>query len=119
MPRFVGLFDVPPQRVAVVDDEAGNRSLARNEITEAIFDFTKQDDAAEHQLLTPNADGLLFVPERGQYPVIFTPNDEFTGETVQLAVMTRAIEGLVAYLRHLGMNRGSGRRGGGKEGCRT
>ena len=32
------------------------------------------------------------MPERGKYPVIFTPNDEYTGE-VQLAVMTPELEG--------------------------
>ena len=31
MPRFVGLFDVPGQRVAIVDDDAGNRTLERND----------------------------------------------------------------------------------------
>ena len=93
MPRFVGLFDVPGQRVAIVDDDAGNRTLERNEVTEAIFDFDKKGTAAEHRRLTPNAEGLLFVPERGKYPVIFTPNDEYTGETVQLAVMTPELEG--------------------------
>ena len=48
MPRFVGLFDVPSQRVAIVDDDAGNRTLERNEVTEAIFDFDKKGTAAEH-----------------------------------------------------------------------
>jgi cytochrome c oxidase cbb3-type subunit I/II len=109
MPRFVWLFDVPPQRVNIVDDDAGNRTLDRNEVTEAIFDFTKKDVAAEHLRLTPNAEGLLFVPQRGKYPVIFTPNEEYTGQTVQLALMTRELEGLVAYLQKLGMNRGKWR----------
>ena len=45
MPRFVGLFDVPSQRVAIVDDDAGNRTLERNEVTEAIFDFDKKGTA--------------------------------------------------------------------------
>ena len=109
MPRFVGLFDAPEQRVAIVDDDAGNRTLERNEVTEAIFDFDQEGTAAEHLRLTPNAEGLLFVPERGKYPVIFTPNDEYTGETVQLAVMTDELEGLIAYLQKLGMNRGKWR----------
>ena len=43
MPRFVGLFEVPSQRVAIVDDDAGNRTLERNEVTEAIFDQEKGD----------------------------------------------------------------------------
>ena len=79
MPRFVGLFDAPSERVAIVDDDAGNRTLERNAVTEAIFDFDMKGTAAEHLRLTPNAEGLLFVPERGKYPVIFTPNDEYTG----------------------------------------
>lgn len=109
MPRFVGLFDVLPERVNIVDDDAGNRTLERNEATETVFDFTKKDAVPEHLRLTPNAEGLLFVPERGKYPVIFTPNDEYTGETVQLAIMTRELEGLIAYLQKLGMNRGKWR----------
>jgi cytochrome c oxidase cbb3-type subunit 2 len=109
MPRFVGLFDVPSQRVGIVDDDAGNSTLERNEATEAVFDFGKKDAAAEHLRLTPNAEGLLFVPERGKYPVIFTPNDEYTGETVQLVVMTPELEGVIAYLQKLGMNRGKWR----------
>jgi cytochrome c oxidase cbb3-type subunit I/II len=109
MPRFVGLFDVPTQRVNIVDDDVGNRTLERNEMTEAIFDFTKKDVAAEHMRLTPNADGLLFIPQRGKYPAIFTPNDEYTGQTVQLVLMTRELDGLIAYLQKLGMNRGKWR----------
>ena len=104
-----GLFDVPGQRVVIVDDDAGNRTLEQNEVTEAIFDFDKKGTAAEHRRLTPNAEGLLFVPERGKYPVIFTPNDEYTEETVQLAVMTPELEGVIAYLQKLGMNRGKWR----------
>jgi cytochrome c oxidase cbb3-type subunit I/II len=109
MPRFAALFDTPDERVAIVDDGAGGRTLARNEVTEAIFDFDKKDDAAAQLRLTPNAEGLLFVPERGRYPVIFTPNDEYTGETVQLAVQTDELSGLIAYLQKLGMNRGKWR----------
>jgi cytochrome c oxidase cbb3-type subunit I/II len=109
MPRFVGLFDVPSERVTIVDDDAGNKTLEQNEVTEAIFDFTKKDTPAEHLRLTPNPDGLVFIPERGKYPVIFTPNDEYTGEAVQLAVQTPELEGLIAYLQKLGMNRGKWR----------
>ena len=57
MPRFVGLFDAPSESVAIVDDDAGNRTLERNEVTEAIFDFDQEGTAAEHQRLTPNAEG--------------------------------------------------------------
>jgi cytochrome c oxidase cbb3-type subunit I/II len=109
MPRFVGLFDVPNERVGIVDDGAGNKTLEQSEVTEAVFDFSKKDTPAEHLRLTPNADGLLFVPVRGKYPVIFTPNDEYTGDTVQLAVQTPKLEGLIAYLQKLGMNRGKWR----------
>jgi cytochrome c oxidase cbb3-type subunit 2 len=109
MPRFRALFDTVDEPVAIVDDEAGNRTLARNEATEAIFDFDQRDAPEQHLRLTPNADGLLFVPERGRYPVIFTPNDEFTGDAVQLAVQTPELEGLIAYLQKLGMNRGKWR----------
>ena len=109
MPRFAALFDTPDEPVAIVDDDAGNRTLEQNEVTQAVFDFTKKDTTAEHLRLTPNAEGLLFVPERGKYPIIFTPNDEYTGETVQLAVQTPELEGLIAYLQKLGMNRGKWR----------
>jgi cytochrome c oxidase cbb3-type subunit I/II len=109
MPRFVGLFDVPSERVSIVDDGAGNKTLEQNEVTETIFDFNKKDTPGEHLRLTPNAEGLLFVPERGKYPVIFTPNDEYTGEAVQLAVTTPELEGVIAYLQKLGMNRGKWR----------
>jgi cytochrome c oxidase cbb3-type subunit I/II len=61
-------------------------------------------------LLTPNAEGLLFVPgPAGKYPVIFTPNDEFTGDTGQLVADTEDLRALVAYLQKLGMNRGKWR----------
>jgi cytochrome c oxidase cbb3-type subunit I/II len=109
MPRFAALFDTPDEPVAIVDDDAGNKTLEQNEVTEAIFDFSKKDDPAAHQQLTPNPEGLLFVPERGKYPVIFTPNDEYVGESVQLAVQTDELHGLIAYLQKLGMNRGKWR----------
>lgn len=105
MPRFAGLFDAPGERVPVITDDAGVRTLARTPVSESMFDFSSE----ERIRLTPNADGLLFVPERGKYPVIFTPNDEFTGATVQLAGVTPELEGLVAYVQKLGMNRGKWR----------
>ena len=109
MPRFVGLFDVPGDRVQIVDDGAGGKTLEQNDMTKAIFDFGKKDKPEDQLQLTPNADGLLFVPERGKYPVIFTPNDEYTGAPVQLAVQTDELKGLIAYLQKLGMNRGKWR----------
>jgi cytochrome c oxidase cbb3-type subunit 2 len=109
MPRFVGLFDVPAAPVAIVEDDAGNRTLEQTETTSAIFDFGKKGDPASHLLLTPNTEGLLYVPERGKYPVIFTPNDEFTGSEVRLAVVTEELTALIAYLQKLGTNRGKWR----------
>ena len=41
--------------------------------------------------------------------MIFTPNEEFTGDTVQLAVMTEELRALIAYLQKLGTNRGKWR----------
>ena len=105
MPRFAGLFDGPYEGVAIVDDGQGNRTLKRNAVTEAIFDF----DNGEKKALTPNADGLLFIPERGLYPLILTPNDEYGGDQVTLAVTTPELDGLVAYVQKLGMNRGKWR----------
>ena len=107
MPRYAGLFDVPSARVRIVDDESGNRTLDKTADTERMFNFASQ----ERITLTPNAEGLLFVPARaeGKYPVILTPNDEYTGETVQIAATTDELEGLIAYLQKLGMNRGKWR----------
>jgi cytochrome c oxidase cbb3-type subunit 2 len=105
MPRYARLFELPDEAVRIVTDDAGNRSLERTPTTEAVFDFASQAQIR----LTPNAEGLLFVPERSRYPVIFTPNEEYTGDTVQLAVMTQELEGLIAYVQKLGMNRGKWR----------
>jgi cytochrome c oxidase cbb3-type subunit I/II len=108
MPRFAALFERPRERVAVVDDDEGRRTLERNAVSERFFDF----DTEHELLLTPNADGLLYVPARdgrlpmSGYPVIFTPFDEFTGEDVRLIGPTRELIGLVAYLQKLGTNRG-------------
>lgn len=105
MPRFAQLFDIAGERVRVVDDDQGNRTLERTAASEALFDFDSQDRLN----LTPNAEGLLFVPQRGKYPIILTPNDEFTGESVELVATTRELDGLIAYLQKLGMNRGKWR----------
>ena len=61
--------------------------------------------------LTPNADGLLFVPmrARGKTPVIVIPNEEYKGDTVRIAAETKDLEGLIAYVQKLGMNRGKWR----------
>jgi len=107
MPRFAGLFDRPDAAVKIVDDANGNRTLEQNAVTESFFDFTSQVRVT----LTPNADGLLFVPDRarGKYPVILTPNEEFTGTDVHLAAATEDLTALVAYLQKLGTNRGKWR----------
>jgi len=105
MPRFSALFD-GPHAARIVPDDNGGRTLERTPATERLFDF-----AAEEQiLLTPNADGLLYVPpERSKYPVIFTPNHEFAGEVVELVADTEDLRALVAYLQKLGTNRGKWR----------
>jgi cytochrome c oxidase cbb3-type subunit I/II len=104
MPRFTALFDGPhPARI--LTDANGDRTLQRTPATERLFDFA----ATEQILLTPNAEGLLYVPERGKYPVIFTPNQEFTGPEVDLVADTEDLRALVAYLQKLGTNRGKWR----------
>jgi cytochrome c oxidase cbb3-type subunit I/II len=107
MPRFAGLFDAPKTPVKIIDDGSGNRTLEKTPVTEKLFDFASKDRIT----LTPNADGLLFVPARakGKVPIILTPNDEYTGDSVQLAATTDELEGLIAYLQKLGMNRGKWR----------
>jgi cytochrome c oxidase cbb3-type subunit 2 len=104
MPRFAALFD-GPYSARIVADKDGNRTLERTAVTERFFDFENGRTIA----LTPNADGLLYVPERGKYPVILTPNQEFAGTTVSLLGDTEDLRALVAYLQKLGMNRGKWR----------
>lgn len=107
MPRFAGLFDRPDQRAKVVDDDQGRRTLEETPVTGRLFDFSSEQTIN----LTPNAEGLLFVPliAKDRYPVILTPNDEFTGEDVQIAAETEELEALIAYVQKLGMNRGKWR----------
>ena len=109
MPRFKKLFDELDYRVAVVDDDEGNRTLEKTPETEKIFDFSKADAPDFHIKITPSPDGLLFVPEIGKYPIIWTPNDEFIGDDVELAVVTDELKSMVAYLQKLGTNRGKWR----------
>ena len=104
MPRFVALFD-GPYRAKIIADANGNQTVEKTPATEKLFDF-KSDQQIR---LTPNSEGLLFVPERGKYPVIFTPNKEYTGDTVTLVAETEDLKGLVAYLQKLGTNRGKWR----------
>ncbi len=107
MDPYRGLFEAPAAAVKIVTDSAGNRTLEKNAVTESYFDFTSK----EHVTLTPNADGLLFVPmaARGKLPIILTPNKEYTGEAVHLAVESKDLEALIAYTQKLGMNRGKWR----------
>lgn len=105
MPRYTALFDGPhPARI--LTDTHGRRTLEQTPATERLFDF----HASDQILLTPNAEGLLYVPQaasqRGKYPVIATPNDEFTGDRVELVADTPDLRALVAYLQKLGTNRG-------------
>jgi cytochrome c oxidase cbb3-type subunit I/II len=102
-----GLFDAPEDRIKIVDDGAGNRTLEKTAFTQSLFNF----DSKEQMKLTPNADGLLFVPQeaRGKFPLIWTPNQEYTGDTVRIAAETDNLKALVAYVQKLGMNRGKWR----------
>ena len=105
MPRFAELFDGPYDGIKVVEDDDGNRTLDKSANTGNIFDFSSQEKIK----LTPNSEGLVFVPEKGKYPVIWTPNEEFTGENVNVIAQTDELEGLVDYVQKLGTNRGKWR----------
>jgi cytochrome c oxidase cbb3-type subunit I/II len=109
MPRFLALFDAPEERVPVITDEAGARTLPENEVTRRFFDFSKKTAPADHLRMTPNTEGLVFVSARGKYPIIFTPNQEFTGDSVRLVAGKDELSALIAYVQKLGMNRGNWR----------
>ena len=102
-----GLFDAPAELVKIVGDRASGATLEQTPETERLFDFASKDQVK----LTPNDQGLLFVPTmaKGKYPLIWTPNQEYTGAAVKLVAETRAIEALIAYVQKLGMNRGKWR----------
>jgi cytochrome c oxidase cbb3-type subunit 2 len=102
MPRFRQLFDGPIGPINVVEDANGNRTLEKTPDSEKLFDFSSQ----EKILLTPNAEGLTFVREKGKYPVIHTPTQEYIGTTVTLVASTERLDNLIAYLQKLGTNRG-------------
>ena len=107
MAPYRGLFDTSDERVGLVDDGAGGRTLQKTPRTEALFDF-----ASKQQIrLTPSSEGLLFVPRsaRDKAPIIQPPNEEFNLDTVQIAAETEDLEALVAYVQKLGMNRGKWR----------
>lgn len=107
MASYRGLFERPTQAVAIVDDGAGNHTLEKTPLTETLFDFASKEPIR----LTPNADGLLFVPmqARGKAPIILTPQEQYKGNTVKIAAETPELQALVAYLQKLGMNRGKWR----------
>ena len=107
MAPYRGLFDASDQRTAIVDDGAGNRTLEKTPRTEALFDFASQQQIR----LTPNSDGMLFVPRRARdkAPVIQSPTEDFNLDTVQIVAETEDLEALVAYVQKLGMNRGKWR----------
>jgi cytochrome c oxidase cbb3-type subunit I/II len=109
MPRFIGLFDAPEDRVAIITDDTGNKTVAETDVSRAFFDFTKKGSVPDHLRITPNPEGLVFVPQRGKYPVIFTPNNEYTGDAVRLAAAKPDLSALIAYVQKLGMNRGNWR----------
>jgi cytochrome c oxidase cbb3-type subunit I/II len=104
MPRFAALFD-GPVTAKVVTGADGARTIEKTPATEKLFNF----GSAEAITLTPNADGLLYVPERGKNPVIFAPNKEFIGDSVRLLAASEDLRGLIAYLQKLGTNRGKWR----------
>ena len=107
MAPFRGLFAMPNAPIKIVDDEAGNRTLEKTETTQKLFDFSSKEQIK----LTPNADGLLFVPmlAHDKFPLIWTPNKEYTGDTVKIAAETDELRALIAYVQKLGMNRGKWR----------
>jgi cytochrome c oxidase cbb3-type subunit I/II len=106
MGGFSGLFDAPPAPVGIVDGASG-KTLAATPATRRLFDFTSKDQVK----LTPNAQGLLFVPlvALHKYPLIWLPNNEYAGSTVRVVAETPAIGALIAYVQKLGMNRGKWR----------
>jgi len=104
MPRFSAMFE-GPYKAKIVTDQEGNRTIERNAGTEKLFNFASTQKIP----LTPNANGLLYVPERGKYPVILTPNNEYSGEALSLVAETEDLRALIAYVQKLGVNRGKWR----------
>ena len=81
----------PAEAVKIVKDGASDNTLERNAVTERLFDFASKEQVR----ITPNADGLLFVPRaaQGKYPVVWTPNKEYTGGSVNSSVETKEVAG--------------------------
>ena len=107
MSSYRGLFSEPAERVKIVDDGAGNRTLEKTSVTQTLFDFGSKEQIK----LTPSTEGVLFVPKaaHGKFPLVWTPNDEYKGETVKIAAETDDLEAIIAYVQKLGMNRGKWR----------
>jgi len=107
MAPYEGLFDAPSDRIKIVDAGGGNRTLEKTAFTQSLFNFGSQDQIK----LTPSPDGLLFVPllAHGKMPLIWTPNKEYTGDTVRITAETDDLQSLIAYVQKLGMNRGKWR----------
>ncbi len=107
MGGFSGLFDRPPEAVKIVPDTPAGNTLERTAATGKLFNF----DSKQQVKLTPNEQGLLFVPReaQGQRPIIWTPNQEYTGDTVKVVAETADVTALIAYIQKLGMNRGQWR----------
>ena len=95
------------EAVKIVKDGDSANTLERTAVTERLFDFASKQQVK----LTPNPQGVLFVPMTAQrkHPVVFTPNNEYTGGAVKLVIETKEIEALVAYVQKLGTNRGKWR----------
>ena len=107
MAPYRGLFETPAKAVTIVDGADGNRTLEKTPLTEKLFDFASKEQIR----LTPNADGLLFVPiqVRDKAPIILTPQEQYKGNTVKIAAETPDLQALIAYVQKLGMNRGKWR----------
>jgi cytochrome c oxidase cbb3-type subunit I/II len=107
MAPYRGLFDTPSGAIKLVDAADGTRTLESNSVTQRLFNFASKEQIK----LTPNAEGLLFVPLRARdmAPIIHVPNREFEGDTVTLAAETQELHALVSYIQKLGMNRGKWR----------
>ena len=107
MAPYEGLFDAPKQRIKIVDAGGGNKTLEQTSFTKSLFNFGSKEQIK----LTPNTDGLLFVPllAHDKTPIIWTPNKEYTGDTVRIAAETDDLHSLIAYVQKLGMNRGKWR----------
>jgi cytochrome c oxidase cbb3-type subunit I/II len=104
MPRFAKLFK-GPYEVKVVEDSDGNQTVDKDADTGNLFNFSSE----EKILITPNEAGLVFVVEEGKYPVIHTPNEEFTGSSVSVISQSEELKGLIDYVQKLGTNRGKWR----------